>query len=349
VAPVIGSRSGSDSGDARARDRGQILLIGALALAISLVVLALILNSGIYAHNLASRVDTSEEDAVGFQNEIRAGVGGLVEYSVRNSTNDTAAQTNALDPDDGDGEAGIDEIERRLVRYRAYESTLVNASFEGVSNGTLIRQDTDGDFTNQTGTSDWTLVDDADGVRAFELEVARSSLNASTIGSLSGDTLEIEVSNGSDTWTVYVYENGGATTVAAKSTSPTDTYGPCTDDTGNRTVIDITAGTVGGEHCRALQFFGSLPGSFNSSEQLDVAYENARGGVPGSSSTVNGTYRLVVEKPFADVSGSGYAHYGSGDDPYVAEAVYSVDVAIYYQSPDLTYESTITVAPGEPS
>jgi len=330
------------------RDRGQLMLIGALALAISLVVLALILNSGIYAHNLASRVDTDEEDAAGFETEMRAAVGGLVDHTVREDANDTGAQRNALDPGASNG-PGVDGIERRLVPYRASESTVVEASFEGVTNGTVIRQDTDRNFTDRSGSlSDWTVVSDTEGVRAFELDVVRSRLNASTIGSLSGDAFEIELTNGSETWTVYVYRNGGSTAVVTKNASTATVYGPCTDDTGNRTAIDLTAGTVGGEYCRALRFFGPLPGSVDATEQLTVTYRNL-GGSLSSSASINGTYRLVVEKSFADIADSRYADYGSGTDPYVAEGLYSAEVAIHYRGSELTYESTITVAPGEPS
>jgi len=323
------------------RDRGQILLVGALALAVSLVVLALILNSGIYAHNLASRVDNSAENAIEFEDEIRAGVGGLVEHTIRAEADDDTAQTDALD-------SGIDELESRTARYRAPRSALVNASYEGANEGTLVRQDTDRNFTDRDTNSNWKVVDDAGGLRAFELDVVRNSLNESTFGDVSSDsTLEIKIENESE-WTIFVYNNSGVTELVTKNASSTTKYGPCTDDTGDRTVIDITGGTVGGEYCRALQFFGPLPGSINASgdPDLDVDYDKAGGSGPDSSA--NGTYRLVVADE-SMTAGSKYAAYGSGKDPYVAAAVYSVDVSLYYRTPELDYVTTITVTPGEPS
>jgi hypothetical protein len=327
------------------RDRGQILLVGALALAVSLVVLALVLNSGIYAHNLASRVDNSAENAIEFEDEIRAGVGGLVEHTIRAEADDGTAQKDALD-------SGIDELESRTARYRAPRSALVNASYEGAYVGTLIRQDTDRNFTSRDWTAgdgdhDWTVVDGADGLRAFELDVVRDSLNASDSANVQSDpTFEIRIDDDSEDWTVYVYENSGTTEVVTEHDPTGTTYGPCTDDGGERTVVDVTGGTVGGEYCRALRFFGTLPDSLDTSTDLDVEYHRPGGSGPDSS--VNGTYRLVVDTSITSAD-SRYAAYGSGKDPYVAEAVYSVFVSLYYRTPELDYVTTITVTPGEPS
>lgn len=63
-------------GPAGALNRGQIIFIGGLSLALTFVALALILNSVIYSENLATRNngDSQRQNAADFRDEVRRGV-----------------------------------------------------------------------------------------------------------------------------------------------------------------------------------------------------------------------------------------------------------------------------------
>jgi len=63
----------------RPRERGQLILLGGLTLAVLLVGLAVILNAAIYTENLASRGDAiGADDALGFRAETEAAISGLI-------------------------------------------------------------------------------------------------------------------------------------------------------------------------------------------------------------------------------------------------------------------------------
>ena len=60
-------------------ERGQLILLGGLTLAVLLVALALVLNAAIYSENLASRGDAiGADDALGFRDETETAVSGLI-------------------------------------------------------------------------------------------------------------------------------------------------------------------------------------------------------------------------------------------------------------------------------
>lgn len=63
-------------GPADGLNRGQIIFIGGLSLALTFVALALILNSVIYSENLATRNngDSQRQNAADFREEVRRGV-----------------------------------------------------------------------------------------------------------------------------------------------------------------------------------------------------------------------------------------------------------------------------------
>jgi len=68
--------------DLDGRDTGQLMLIGALSLAIVLVALALLINSAIYTQTVATRGSgpTGGSDAIGFQVAADEAVIDTIEY-----------------------------------------------------------------------------------------------------------------------------------------------------------------------------------------------------------------------------------------------------------------------------
>ena len=61
------------------RERGQLILLGGLTLAVLLVALAVILNAAIYSENLASRGDAiGADEALQFRDETETAVSRLI-------------------------------------------------------------------------------------------------------------------------------------------------------------------------------------------------------------------------------------------------------------------------------
>jgi hypothetical protein len=138
---------------------------------------------------------------------------------------------------------------------------------------------------------------------------------------------------------VYVYENSGTTEVVTEHDPTGTTYGPCTDDGGERTVVDVTGGTVGGESCSALSFISDL-------EQPNaITYHDTE---TAGSPTGNGTYHLFVDNATVADPPEPQFNDGPGDSPWADAAAYAVGFDAVYGTEQLRYEARIRIAPGEP-
>lgn len=324
-----------------ARRRGQLILVGGLILAATLVSLTLILNSGIYTLNLATRAGSPADTALALQHGAEAGVGGLVESAIDDHPDDLAAQrTNVTD--------GVPAIRERFGRITAHHSTYTNVTYVGETNGTRIRQDADRNFTNASGTSDWELVADAGGVRRFRLNVTRTDLvetDKSSVGSSDAFRVRFVDGNGNE-WLVYLYNESSETKVVTENVTGTR-FGPCSDASGTRTNINVTAGTVAGDRCPALEIFERLSDDLEPASGLSIRYNNST--VSGGTPTVVGTYELTVDASTSTVSDGDFQPGPAGDYPVTRAAIYAVEVEFVYETSDLTYETSMTVAPGEPN
>ncbi|WP_224332168.1 DUF7261 family protein [Haloprofundus halobius] len=299
-------RGGRDGGVSRA----QLFLVGALALAVVFVALSLILNSAIYTENLATRSTDTAGGAAALDTraDVEAGVAGLVAYENRNRE---AVNPSAV-------ESGVAELETQVRNYSVRNGRAVRVSYDSLDSGTAAEQSTEGQFLDDDGSDDWTVVEDADGLRAFEQRIRIGSL-----ASDSEDAFATEFDDGSETHEVRLLRVGDDD-LRVEVDTPSGTErcalydGADADDS---VTVDLTSATVGGEPCPALEFF-------EESATYDVSYDDG--------DAVEGTYRFV-------------ARGGSiGEVPSSTEAIYAVTVELTYHSSDLDYETTIRVAPGEP-
>ena len=355
---------------ATVRDRGQLVLIAGLALAISLVAIALVLNSAIYTHNLASRYDSPGDGVVRSNHDVRESAGANVRY-VNEEFADGGYSTVLTNYEDGipDIEAAVAEdaaINGRLLRV----THVSNSDVEGVR---IVDDEDDGsDFSSRTGAADWTVVKDAQ-VRAFTV---RADADATETSSLTEGTVLSDVvgsgaftigfndtGDGTDDWRVAIYENGNVgdteinATVENVNTGETWT---CTA-AGEEVEVDLSAGRLGSDSCTALLFVTEL------SKPYDIRFAN--GG------NINGSYRMVADGvvggpdvttgAFTDrVDAANYgAHCGdptgteqstfysadaaSGEYPRVTPALYEAAIDTTYDSDSITYEGRHRIAPGE--
>lgn len=295
-----------------------------MVLAVMFVALALILNSAIFTENLASRGETTGgDDVIEYRSDLQHGVGAILRYENRN-----------ISSGEGHGDVtsrlktGIGDANEMLMRQHAKHGAISNVSLESTGKGARIYQ-TDGsrNFTNATGQTDWTVVEDVDRTRAFRIGVRQSTLP--NCGLLS-DCFILTVSDGSDEWKVSISnEVDGVVVAVDNGTGSTESCDAVDEPTVE---IDLTAGTVGGEDCSALSF-GDAPDS-----GYDVGYQNA--------DKINGTYSFVVDNE--SIATSPPTHFDPGSDPSVSPALYNVTLAYEYETVDVAVESEIPVAPGEP-
>lgn len=315
--------------------RGQLVLVAALGLAVTFVALALLLNTVIYAENLATRgSDVGSGEAVAYQQAAEAGAAGAVAHANEHNHPSYDAAVSRVRSDVGrwSGEAGV---------YATLDSSAASVALVNVTNGTTIAQDQHGAFADDDGNADWRLAADVTGVRAFELNASRSSLHARSgpfpdAATLRGSgVFRLNATNGSHTATVAVFHDTSSGDVTVQVVNASGSLaGTCAVDADNAT-IDLTAGRVGGADCDALDVPG-VEGSF------EIAYDNG--------DRIEGVYGLVVDAERGDVVAAlpddPFASYGSGV-PYAVPAVYDATLTVRVETPELSYEGNVTAAPEE--
>jgi|GEM_PF-3120527 len=317
--------------DVRRHDRAQLLLVGALALAVILLSLSMLLNSVIFTENLATRQTHADAEKVSsFESAVVEGVGGAIEHANRRDTttfadrNDTYYDvTNALIP--------------TLANYSATDGVAAGIERDGVYQGTrIVDANRSSGLTNRANESDWTMVNDSR-VRAFRLQVNVSSVE-------SGDEVHIQLDNGT-THEVIVEPDGGGAHVRIERPGDTST---CALEAGR---IDVTAGSVDGEYCRGLAVLST---DAPLDEPVNVSVTNG--------DQIQATYSLVVDRHQTGlrtaVDADNYPGgcsppspptYGtaSGDDPYTTPAIYAATTHLDAGTTALDYQRTLRLAPDE--
>lgn len=306
----------ADRNPVRDKNRGQLILVSALGLAVLFVTLALILNTAIYTENLASRSGDhgGATDAVRYQAAASDAIGDLLDYvNTNNHTSHSTLQSNLTD--------GVAAFRNHSSRLFSGSDRAVETNLESTTNGTRIEQ-TDGtrNFTDTNGDGNWTLATKVNHSREFRVNVTRSALNT-----LSGLPFTILVNDGSSSWQMNLTKDGSDIVVSTKETT-------CSV-TGDSAWINVTAGTVSGTDCENFSFASGV------TDPYDITYENA--------SNAEGTYHVIVDnQTVANSPGPHLVGDGSGQ-PFAAHAIYSTNVSVDYETTRLFYNATFRIAPGE--
>ncbi|EMA00176.1 hypothetical protein [Haloferax denitrificans] len=306
-------------------DRGQLMLVAALAIAVLLVGLALTLNTAIYTENLATRTtDTNLDGAVTHGGAVEAGAGAVLDEANREG-----------------GTYGelADEFDETFGNWSDAAATLAAVrgaatDAERVSHvrGTRISQtDAARNFTDRNETADWTLASDV-GVRGVRVNVSRDSLATS-----SGSAFELVVDDGTDAVETEIYQNmtQGRVFVAVVDAGGTRTTCSVAADAGDYVTVDVADGRLNGTACDPLDAVHTdLDGP------VTVSYRNA--------AEAEGSYELYVDETNATVfDATKYEPAGSGSSPVAQEALYAVTVSYVYESGETYVSREVRVAPGE--
>ncbi|WP_336361363.1 hypothetical protein [Haladaptatus sp. ZSTT2] len=296
-------------------DRGQIILVIGLVLAVMFVALSLVLNTAIFTENLATRSnDGAADGAIEFHHDAIANTQDAIEYA---NANDNANY--------GTLEASVEKSVRDYNNlssiHNARNGKVTDATVTSHTRGIQVEQRSSATFTNRTGTPSWTLASDAEGVRNVRMNVDPNTCTQFS----TCFYVELEDASG-DTWRMNVEEDASGNVEVAVENA-TGTY---TCSTTSATAwINVTAGTVGGQPCDALQ-----PGQ-GLSPDYDVRFVNG--------DQIAGTYELVIGSSSFDST-----QYGSADDgPDYEAAIYATTIDITYRHPDLTYSNSVEVIPEE--
>ncbi|MFW6003342.1 MAG: DUF7261 family protein [Halanaeroarchaeum sp.] len=287
------------------RSRGQVILVAALGIAVTLVALALITNTAIYTENLATRSTVNGQDAIAFEQSMEEGAGGLLALANRYNATDHSTIRTQFESDVSNVSAAT---ELESVRH----GDLGTVRVVSTTSGSQISQNESRNFTDTNASAEWTLATDVSQTRRFEMNVTRDDLDAT-------DPFTVNVSNGSAHWTAEIGTDGSNITVA----NETDVV--CSVDAATA-VIDLTEGTVAGDTCDGLGSVSSVDGPY------DVTFENGDDGY--------GRYVLFVDRTPDEIDSGLY-----GETPAIDDAIYDATVHVAIEQPDLRYETNVTVAP----
>lgn len=241
-------------------DRGQTLLVGAIALAVLFVSLALVLNTAIYGSTIASQgsEDVTGGQTIALQSAVERDVGFLIEQAIeeRPGSYDTTGDDQQEFVEDN-----VSKLDERYTQYYAENDRIV--SIETTSPGDFERG---GLIEHGTGTFAETDVTGTH-VRNFRMNVT----------DVSG-TFTIRFEEGGDFWDVNVSPaaSGG---VEVQLDPPGPTTRSCTTSE-TEPWINVTSATLDGDHCNALDFFEQMDGDY------DVTFLDR--------SNIEGSYSLVA-------------------------------------------------------
>lgn len=318
----------------RGRDRGQMLLVAAFGVAVMLVALALILNTSIYTENIATRGSdiSGGKDAARFTDSTRDAVGGIVTYA---NYNDNAS----YDDLNGSVSSGVTNYSELSGDQQALDSIAVNVSQVGTPSRGAHVYNRSGNFSNVSGAQNWTVVEDTEGVRKFEIQAQNDSLTEKGPPPVFSDPIfyvNFTDLDDDERYRVYIFNSNDASedvnvTVEGETAGGSSFSLGCGRDIDDGVVnVSVTGGTVEGERCEPLERVAAV-----TSDAFSVRFNNT---LDGGAPTIEGEYSMVVNSTRSDVS---------SDAPNSDFAIYSTRIHISYHSKRLFYETDLRVAPGE--
>lgn len=157
-------------------DRGQLMIVVALAMAILFVGLAVVLNSAIYAENFSTQATSDEASTI---LEQRSNHADDLQRAIDRANR--ANDDNATTDDPGDIEDHLHELQETqsetasLEAARRGESVSVTLT-DNTSGAQLNQSDPERAFTNRHGDGDWTLANNATEAGTFTLRIYEENL-----------------------------------------------------------------------------------------------------------------------------------------------------------------------------
>lgn len=310
------------------RDRGQLILVAGLVLAVLFVSLALLVNTAIYTENTATRGNAPGASALEYQGAAVTTVGGLID--AQNDDEDA----NARDViDDGISSTG-ERLDDQFARRGATKELGINETTDGF----LIVQRDSGNFTNRDGDTDYTHVDDVQATRNFVFEIDQASTSSNPdFHAVLNDT-----NSGTNESRYYIYEDGGNITVRLEieDTGGVEQMECSIQHNAENVTVDLTEAELESNQETVLCRDFEWPEEYDA-----IEYRNADDGFGTYRFTVDADESNLVIDTLDDLLGLGLT---DPDGPYAIKAVYDVTLDIRYDSPAVSYETTVRVAPGEP-
>jgi len=300
-------------------DRGQLMLVGAVVMAASLLALVVVLNSTIYTQN------TNPGNSLGEMNEVERQL-EVIRTDVDRLTDRLGQRDRYVDIHELNATLTVysdRKAEQIVDRRPAYLDVTLNESASDLKREVLRQSNRSRAVRSRSNQTDWTLVENAtfNESTPFELVIEPRSTSPTTFiaESEGGGDWRLNVSQGpSNTVSVNItYDNG---TTVSESVS------------GSATRVNVTGGAING-----TQHFAFAPGL---DAPYDLRVENGH--------RSDGTYHILVDEA-SDIDTGNFHTDPSDGQPYVSRELSTVVVDVEYVSDKVSAESQITVRIGSDS
>jgi hypothetical protein len=226
-----------------------------------------------------------------------------------------------------------------VVSVTTIDSTETVGGYAGSDQiGATIQQTDGGQFLDQFGDGNWTVVDDGAPLGGFNLTVKASSL----ANEASDDKFRMvwNASSTDDNFSIWIYEDGGdvAIRTANDSTSPVSDFPPASsecvldDSSGENVEFDFSSGTI--------RDHPECSGTVNVSAGLPA--ESVRDLSIHRGESASGWFSVTVNEEsavgFGVSDNTGVGSISPSDSPYYTHGVWSVKLLVTYQSGQVSYE-----------
>lgn len=320
----VGPAGGRDGPD---RSRGQLILIGALGLAVILLGMAVVFNSVVLSGEASTAGATTDVEQVSVYNkQVRKDVRTL---TVHTNHRDVYASETALNDS---LRRNVTEYGRLLsTTYAAEQGVQANASFVGRNEtGTRIVQKTDREFRSPGPAGpDWTPVGSGYTPEAevgwFVLNVNASQTSDRTKDSF---TVLIEGDDGENV-TVRMDQNASTEGVESALNVRANTSAGANESviciaSGDRVLIDFLEGSCVNDQSKTFETVEKLE------QPYSIEFENGGEGV--------GKYSIVTDH---NASGS---YTCPGSTPCTTPAAWSLRLGVTYDSGGVSYDNVQNVS-----
>jgi hypothetical protein len=310
------------------RERGQLILVGALTVAVSIVAITVFLNTTLFTESIAPSTASDQlDDARQFDQQARTGATELLHRINLRERNRTLAEL------EENATQGVRNYSQLLAASHAESGTAsVNVSLDPDASeyGNRTVQLVDANLTGPGGTEDWDPVPDTN--RTIGWFVVDMNVEESTTAST-----ELTVTNGSsDNLSLSVRKNlsGLGTNVTVVSDPSFGSVDQVTCEASfGRVLIDLYHGTVVGTTCASDSSFTGIE-ALSPPHSLEVT----------SGDSFTGEYEYVLNQSIPKTQRCRDVPGAPATEPCATPALWQANLSTAYLGTAATYRNSYNVS-----
>jgi PKD repeat protein len=293
--------------NAPADDRGQLILVAGLVIALLVFGIVVLLNSVLFVSNVAPhQATTNIEDGSAYR--------AVVADNAERIVNESAAGKEYVYP--GALRRNVSDYSARMGEVAAETGpAYLDVRINDTASETmpLLVQNSSGQFASDRDGKNWRMFNDGT-VKEFRMTTDGNSYTAS-------EKFTVALDDGTDVWRLSIFKKSGDVTVetARNGAIVQDCPG---FDKSESLHINTTTVTGDGRGPCSISFASGLDDSYT----LDIVKGNQ----------IETTYRVLVD---GDVDP---AHTSDPGSPYRIDAITSAAFDVTYDTPQISYETTVT-------